>query len=547
MHQLKPQDAQFLYMEDGQVAAHVTSVGICDQATAPNKTVRFKEILKTVEERLGDSPIFNRKLKRLPFDMDFPYWVDDPHFDLEYHVRHGRLPAPADWRQFCIHVARFHSRPLDMSRPPWEIYVIEGLNNVEGVPKGSFGLVTKMHHSAVDGTSAQKFLFSMMDLGPKGPPVIPPSGKRPAPVASPSMPEMLTRAAVNNVSSPVTLARKALGMAPSLAREAIRSRRQKDRQMTIPQTRFNRDVSPNRAFDAVSFPLEDFRNVARAFDDAKINDVVLAVCSGALRSYLSEKNELPEEPLVATAPINMRPKDAAGADDGNNISAMAVPLFTNIANPVDRLKSIVRATQAAKQSKSGSFTRLFTDLSQHVPAPALALVGTLIANDTPLGERMSNVFISNVPGIQFPLYFCGAEVLETWGMAPIGAGVGLFIATPSYNGKLGFSLTTTRQMMPDTPVFIGYLKDALEELKVAAEKKAGATARASANGSGKKKRARKTYHRVRPAAGSDRAKANGEANGATKKTTKAKRASKPAAKRATKSSKGTNGAAKSSD
>ncbi len=543
MQQLKPQDAQFLYMEDGQVPAHVTSVMICDQDTAPNKTVRFKEILSTVEERLGNSNLYSRKLKRVPFDVDFPYWVEDEHFDLEYHVRHGRLPAPADWRQFCIHLARFHSRPLDLGRPPWEIYVIEGLNNIDFVPKGSFAVVTKMHHSAVDGTSSQQFLFSMMDSGPKGPPMIPPSGKRPAAQSSPSMGQMLTRAATKNFTSPITLARKAAGMAPTLAGEALRSRRRRETQTPIPKTRFNGDVSPNRAFDAVTFALEDFRAIAKSFDDAKINDVVLAVCGGALRSYLLEKNELPEEPLVATAPINLRPKDAAGADDGNNISAMAVPLFTNIANPVDRLKNVVRATQKSKKSRGGSFVQLFTDLSQHIPAPALSMVSTLLANDTAIGGQMSNVFISNVPGPNFPVYFCGAEVVESYGMAPIGAGAGMFIATPSYNGKLSFNLTTTRQIMPDTPVFIGYLRDALDELKEAAEKKRGSATVVQVDSSGKKKRARKSYHRVRPANEVGAQAAKSQANGAAKKSGKTK-STKPAAKGTPKASKSANGASK---
>ncbi|MDH3587333.1 MAG: wax ester/triacylglycerol synthase family O-acyltransferase, partial [Gammaproteobacteria bacterium] len=152
MDQLSPQDAQFLYLESADNLTHLTSIAIFDQSTVPGgEVVRFKDILAHVEGRLHMSPLFKRRLVHVPLELDFPYWVDDEHFDLEYHIRHGRLPEPGDWRQFCIHVARYHSRPLDMNRPLWEMYVVEGLDNIDWLPKGSYALVTKIHHAAVDG------------------------------------------------------------------------------------------------------------------------------------------------------------------------------------------------------------------------------------------------------------------------------------------------------------------------------------------------------------------------------------------------------------
>lgn len=497
MKQLNPQDAQFLFMEDGNLASHVTSILICDQSSAPDGIVRFKDILSTVEQRLGNSSLYSQKLMRLPFDFDFPYWVEDPHFELEYHVRHGRLPEPSDWRQLCIHIARFHSRPLDLSRPPWELYIIEGLDNVEGVEPGAFAMVMKMHHAAVDGTSAQQFMFSMMDLGPKGPPIIPPpTGRRtrngPVPTS-----QVLVRAAINNATAPAKLANAALRMTPKLASAAARNvLRRGDSQQSVPHTRFNGDISPNRAFDAVSFPLDDFKMIAKAFDGAKINDVVLAVSSGALRKYLKSKNELPDEPLVITAPVNQRTAQGpTGKEDGNDISAMSLPIFTNIANPTDRMKSIIRATLAAKSQKSGLTSRVATELSQHVPAMTLSTLGPLLLQSGLVGERLCNAIVSNVPGMQIPIYFCGAEVTHAYGMAPIGAGMGLFIATPSYNGKIAFSITTTRQIMPDTPYFMTCLTQALAELKEIAEKKLGSESKSPQTA--KPTRKKKTYHKTR--------------------------------------------------
>ena len=500
MKQLSPQDAQFLFMEDGKIASHLTSIMICDQSTAKEKPLRFKSILALVEDRLSNSPLYSQKLMRLPFDVDFPYWVEDPHFELEYHVRHGRLPEPADWRQLCIHIARFHSRPLDMSRPLWEMYIIEGLDNIDGIKPGSFAMVLKMHHAAVDGTSAQKFMFSMMDLGRDGPAIIPPPvGKALMRETNVSLPIVATKAAIHNFTAPMKLARAAFGLAPTVAKAATRSAlKRNDTKLKVPATRFNGAVSPNRAFDAVTFDLADFKMVAKAFGDAKINDVVLAVCGGAMREYLSAKNELPDEPLVVTAPVNKRVNsDAISGTDGNDISAMSLPVFSNIANPVDRLKSIVRASQSAKAQESGLSSRIATDLSQYVPAATLSAISPLIVQ---MGgaDRVCNAFISNVPGVQFPIYFCGAEVTHAFGMAPIGAGMGLFIATPSYNGKLSFSITTTRQIMPDTPFFMDCLRRALDELKDAASRKSGSTAaKPTAKGSSGKKR---TYHKTRKTA-----------------------------------------------
>lgn len=519
MKQLSPQDAQFLFMEDGNLASHVTSIMICDQSTAPDGIVRFKDILSTVENRLGNAPMYSQKLMRLPFDFDFPYWVEDPHFELEYHVRHGRLPEPSDWRQLCIHISRFHSRPLDMARPPWEIYIIEGLDNVEGVAPGSFAMAMKMHHAAVDGTSAQKFMFSMMDLGPSGPPIIPPPSGRNGRDGNVPTSQLLVRAAMNNYMAPAKLANAALKMTPKIASTlAGKALKRSSASQTVPMTRFNGETSPNRAFDAITFELEDFKNIAKSFEGGKINDAVLAVSAGALRRYLKSKNELPKEPLVITAPVNKRKDDPtqSSSKEGNDISAMSLPIFTNIADPTDRMKMIIQASQTAKSDKSTSTSRMLTDLSQHIPAMPLSTLGPLLLQSGMVGERMCNAIVSNVPGVQIPLYFCGAKITNAYGMAPIGAGVGLFIATPSYNGKLSFSITTTRQIMPDTPYFMNCLKQSLEEMKTAAEKKAKAPNAASR----KTKQARKSYHRTRSAAEMATAKA-------TRKPTPKKRPKKP--------------------
>ena len=181
MDQLNPQDAQFLYLESAENLTHLTTISIFDQSTVPDGgVVRFKDILAHVDGRLHMSPIFKRRLVRVPLELDFPYWVDDEYFDLEYHIRHSRLPEPGDWRQFCIHMARYHSRPLDMNRPLWEMYVVEGLDNVDWLPKGSYAIATKIHHAAVDGKSIMDFFAALADIDNKGTPAVPLNMARPA-------------------------------------------------------------------------------------------------------------------------------------------------------------------------------------------------------------------------------------------------------------------------------------------------------------------------------------------------------------------------------
>ncbi|MEM6545182.1 MAG: wax ester/triacylglycerol synthase domain-containing protein, partial [Pseudomonadota bacterium] len=224
MHQLNPQDAQFLYGETEQNLTHVTSVAIFDPSTVPGgKTVRFTDIIEHYRERLAYNPLFFRRLHRLPLELDYPYWVEDEYFDLESHVHHGRLPEPGDWRQFCIHMARYHSRPLNMNRPPWEIFVVEGLDNVDGLAPGCYAVATKIHHAAVDGASLMKFFATIADQDTQGTPLIPLEKPDIEAGETPSSADMLRRAVVNNVRSPVRVVETLLRSAPGLVKAAQES------------------------------------------------------------------------------------------------------------------------------------------------------------------------------------------------------------------------------------------------------------------------------------------------------------------------------------
>src|SRR3954469_10642159 len=205
MQQLSAQDASFVYLETPHTPMHIGSVGIYDPSTAPGGFVRFKDVLNFIQSRLGGARSFRQRLVRVPFDLDHPYWVEDGNFDLEFHVRHIALPKPGDWRQLCIQVARLHSRGIDLNHPLWEVYVIEGLDNVEGVPPGSYALLQKTHHAAVDGVSGMEIMSALNDLSPVSLPPEPETEWKPE--TAPDQWSLLARAGFNNAMRPMHFAR----------------------------------------------------------------------------------------------------------------------------------------------------------------------------------------------------------------------------------------------------------------------------------------------------------------------------------------------------
>ena len=507
MDQLNGQDAQFLYIESAENLTHITSVSIFDQSTVPGKkVVRFKDIMEHVSSRLHMNPVFRRRLVHVPLELDFPYWVDDDLFDLEYHIRHGGLPEPGDWRQFCIHMARYHSRGLDMTRPLWEMYVVEGLDNIEGLSKGSYAIATKIHHAAADGAALSDFFGAMADIDNKGTPAVPLNSAKLTRSPQPSLLDMGVRAAWHTMRSPVGMIDAVMRSAPSLyklAQSAISTR--KEEKYRIPETRFNGPVSASKMFDGVQIPLDDLKAIRLLVPECTINDVILAVCGGALRKYLEHHGELPQDSLLAWVPINARKKAATGGGSGGNyVTAMTTLIYTDLEEPTERLQRVMAATRKSKAAQTGVSARVMTDLSQHVPAATQVLASRLVLR-TGVAARICNLFISNVPGPQLPLYMNGALQVGHFAMAPLSNGMGLFIAATSYNGKVSFSVTSTREILPDIQFFISCIQESVEEMKQAMKLKKK-EAKKKVPPAGDKKRAAKRQPKVnggRPAARDD--------------------------------------------
>lgn len=478
MHQLSPQDAQFLYAETAHNLTHVTSVSIYDPSTVPGGgAVRYADIVAHVGERLVYNPVFFRRLLRLPLELDYPYWIEDEHFDLESHMQRARLPEPGDWGQFCMHMARYHSRPLDMRRPPWEILVLEGLDKVEGLARGCYAIAIKIHHAAVDGAALMRFLASLGDADNRGTPLVALQVPESRSAEMPGLPALLSRAVRNNLGSPLRIARTLARAAPSLARAARGALAGGRGKNPVPATRFNAALSPHKVFGARDVPLDHLKRIKTLHPAATVNDAVLAVCSGALRRYLLAHDELPGQSLIAWVPINARPR-GADADDGlgNDITAMTTVLFTDEEDALTRLKRIQGATRASKAARSGVSARLMTDVTRHLPAATQALSSRLLLRSG-AAARLCNLFISNVPGPQVPVYMNGALMVRSVGLAPLADGMGLFIATPSYAGQMSFNVISTRELLPDIEFFMQCLVESLAELLALTETRATASER----------------------------------------------------------------------
>ena len=434
MKQLSGLDASFLYLETANSPMHIGALAIYDPSTAPGGKVGFKQIMDNTRKRADRVAMLNNVLTEVPLGMDHPYWRTDGAFDPEFHIRHIALPKPGDWRQLCIQVARLHARPLDRSRPLWEFYIIEGLDNIEGFPPGCFALVSKMHHAAIDGASGVEINEVIHDLTPDYELSETPDVNK---EREPSSAELIWKAQINNIKTPLRFLDVARNTVPGFAKTMAGLARGKLSRVTnIPRTRFNANVSPHRVFEAAEFALEDIKKIKDAVDGVTVNDVALSICGGGLRKYLLDKNELPDDSLVAMAPINIRTKDKLGTA-GNQVSQMTVRVCSDIEDPLERLKAVHAGTANAKELTHAVGAKSMTDYAQFMPSTLTAGAARL-SSRLGLANRVKpayNCVITNVPGPQIPLYFTGAKLLASYGLGPAIDGMGLFHCIYSYAGR----------------------------------------------------------------------------------------------------------------
>jgi WS/DGAT/MGAT family acyltransferase len=468
MQQLTEMDNAFVQMESNRTPMHISPVIFYDQSGLKRGNVRFKEILKVFERSLPKSAVFRRKLAGGALGFDTPYWVEDPDFDLEFHVRHIALPKPGDWRQLCILLARLQARGLDMSRPLWEAYVIEGLNEVQGLPANSFAIMLKVHHAAIDGVSAAEILTAIHSLTDEAePPELADDWRGEGP---PSPMRVWSRAYLNTLKRPVKLLETVGELVPKAIR-ASRSAAERHPQDKPPmvKTRFNTKISGYRVTDAIILNLATVKAIKNAVQGATVNDVMVSIVGGGLRKYLQAKGELPETSLVCGAPINVRP-ERNSESIGNQVGFMTIDMASNVEDPLERLQAVAYHAQDSKAYSSTLGAGAMMDISKSLSPQFLGMgmrVATLAAVNSDMSMPLHTV-VSNVPGPQEPLYLAGAKMHMLMGIGPVMDMMGLFHAVISGAGLITINFVACRELLPDPGFYKECLQQAHDELEAAA-------------------------------------------------------------------------------
>jgi diacylglycerol O-acyltransferase / wax synthase len=506
MRQLQGMDASFVALETRNSPMHIGSILIYDPATAPGGFVRFKDILAFFDSRKQLSRTIRQRMVRVPFDLDYPYWIEDPDFDLEYHVRHIALPKPGDWRQLCIQAARIFARPLDLTRPPWEFTVVEGLDNVPGVAPGSFAMVTKVHHAAIDGMSGIDLMEAMHTLDPKAPPPKEADTWKPEKVPGPV--ELLGKSYVSALLNPMKQLEVAAKAAPGLAKAVaglVKKEFSLHGEMIAPKTRFNKTISSGRVVEGRSVPLAEIKAIRTAVPGAKVNDVFLAIVGGAMRKYLLAHDDLPNKTLTAMAPISVRSGSEKG-DMGNQVAAMIAPLGTHIADALERLAYVQAQTTNSKAVTDAVGARNMTEMSKVSPALFMALGAQLYTRlglaNRGVGPPFSTV-VTNVPGPPVPIYSSGARLESMMGLLCLNDGLGLGHVVQSYCAEATIAFTACRKLMPDPEFYAQCIEDSFAELRDAAKAPVAvkaAPAKTGTTGRRTKAATKKAPARSRPAA-----------------------------------------------
>ena len=462
MERLSGLDASFLYLETPSQPMHVCSIVDLDTSTMPGGYT-FDGLRDALSLRLKAMPQFREKLANSPLNLDHPVWVDDENFDVDRHLHRIGLPPPGGRREMseiCGHIA---SLPLDRRRPLWEMWVIEGVADTDCHRDGRVAVMTKVHHSGVDGVTGANLMSQLCATEADAPPPDPVDG-----VGAGSGWQIAAGGLLRFASRPLHLANvlpQTVSSVVATVRKALEGQAMA-RPFAAPRTAFNASINGRRNIACAQLDLGDVKKVKNHFG-VKVNDVVMALVSGVLRQYLAERNALPEAPLVASVPVSVHgTSDRPGR---NQVSAMFSWLHTDIADPVERLKAVAEANSVAKQHSSAIGASLLQDWSQFAGAAAFGIAMRLYAR-TRLTQSMPvhNVVVSNVPGPQASLYFLGCEVKAMYPLGPIFHGSGLNITAMSLSGNLDVGLISCPELLPDLWEMADEFAVAMEELLAAA-------------------------------------------------------------------------------
>ena len=455
---LSPLDASFLHIEDDVSHMHIASVAIFEGPQPP-----FADIVSMVDAKLGLVPRYRQVVKFVPLDLGRPVWVDDPHFNIEYHLRHTALPSPGGESELRKLVGRVMSQQLDRSKPLWEIWVVEGLED------GRWAMLAKTHHAMVDGIAGTDLLAVIMDLSPE---VERPEAKVWSPRPTPSGGQLAAEAVRNVVRSPYEQVR-AVRASTRAIRNAVSHAAEVGQGVVAmaglvratPVSSLNGPIGPHRRYAWASTSVEDIKKVRRGLGGT-FNDVVLASITNGFRELLLSRGEDIDRVVRTLVPVSVRPRDDSGkaVGDGtfeNKVSAMFAELPVNIEDPVERLHAITVQMDGLKDSKQAVAGEALTSMSGFAP-PMLLALGMRLA--TRAAQRNVNTVTTNVPGPQFPLYAAGRKMLRAFPYVPLGGQMRIGIAIFSYNGEVNFGITGDYDTTPDLDVLSGAIEDGMAQM-----------------------------------------------------------------------------------
>jgi len=477
VERVKGLDAAFLALETPTMHMHMAAVLVLEPPEhfgSEPPAVLADRIRAVVEERLHLVPLLRRRAVRVPFGLHHPVWVDDPGFDLDYHVQRARLPAPGGPAELAAVVSAIVGRPLDPSRPLWEMHVVEGLDN------GHVAVVPKIHHAAIDGVSGAETLAAFLDIGPEGRVVPQPlRAWRPDPI--PGDVELLgwsLSSLGQQTEQAVGAVRRTVGALYDLAQRNRRLREEDEQHpppapFRAPRTSLNGAISAQRRTGFAEVPLEDLRTIRQCFGGT-LNDVVLAIVSGALRKLLATRGERPRDPLVAMVPISTR-SDGDASMEGNRLSAMLVSLASTVPDPVERLRLVAEGTRLAKEQASVLSEDVMRGWAQMMFPAFSSRIARLTANLKLFDHvpPLFNVVVSNIPGPDFPLWWAGSRLVALYPVGPIAEGVGLNVTVLSYMGTLYMGAVGCRELVPEVDHLAHLLTEAAAELVKAAVRQGG--------------------------------------------------------------------------
>lgn len=442
MERLSGLDAGFIYSESSTVPLQVCSITELDTSTVPGGYT-FEKLCDHLASRIPAIPEFRTKLADNDFNVDHPVWMEDNDFQLSRHVNRIALPEPGGREELAALCGRIVAMPLERSKPLWEMWVIEGVGGSAAREDGRLAMLLKVHHAVVDGVSAANLLSQLLDTEPEAPPPDPVDGPKQASaweIAADGLwrfvtrPWQLTRVVPTTASMIVNTVNRAVGGSAMAA------------PFSAPNTPFNKALTAERNLAMAQLPLEDVKKI-KDHCDVKVNDVVMALCAGALRGYLEGRDELPAKPLIAFVPASVH--DESDRPGRNQLSGMFSNLHTDIEDPLDRLRAIGESNVRSKEHSKSMGPTMLLDLAQSLSRNMFGLALGLLSRTSLGTTAITNVVISNVAGPPMTLYSGGAEITALYPLGPVFPGAGLNITVMSMDGKLNIGIISCPQLVDD--------------------------------------------------------------------------------------------------